>query len=118
MDHSEKVVCPPDAFIRATGQLWKLVVGGVVLPIPLALFAMRGLRQPPGAPLSDFLLMIGVALGGAIAIVLVLASVACPRCRRRLLRDVFSAPEGTAAITAFLARRTCPSCGYDPNQAG
>jgi hypothetical protein len=118
MTHPEKVVCPPDAFIRTTGQLWKLVVGGIVLPIPLALLAMRGLRQAPSESLSDFLLTIGVALGGAIAIVLVLASVACPRCRRRLLRDVFSAPDGAAAITAFLARRTCPSCGYDPSQAG
>ena len=114
MNHSDKVVCPPDAFVRATRQLWKLVVGGIVLPMALALLGMRGLRQSPGGSLSDFLLTIGVVLGGAIVIVLVLASVACPRCRRRLLGNVLAAPEGAAAITAFLARRTCPSCGYDP----
>ena len=118
MNHSDKVVCPPDAFIRVTGQLWKLVVGGIVLPIPLALLAMRGLRQASSGSLSDFMPTIGVLLGGAIVLVIVLASVACPRCRRRLLRDVFSAPDGNAAITAFLARRTCPSCGYDPSRTG
>lgn len=114
MTDSQKVVCPPDAFIRATGQLWKLVVGGIVLPIAVSLVALANLRQIQSVRLSD----LGLLVGGALAVVLVLASVACPRCRRRLLTDVFAAPDGNAAITGFLARRTCPSCGHDPRRAG
>ncbi len=114
MTDSQKVVCPPDAFVRATGQLWKLVVGGIVLPIAVSLVAVSSLRQIQSVRLSD----LGLLVGGAIAVVLVLASVACPRCRRRLLTDIFVAPHGNAAITGFLARRTCPSCGHDPNRAG
>jgi hypothetical protein len=114
MTDSQKVVCPPNAFIRATGQLWKLVVGGIVLPISVSLVALSGLRHIPSVRLSDLALLVG----GALAVVLVLASVACPRCRRRLLTDVFAAPDGNTAITGFLARQTCPSCGYDPSRSG
>jgi hypothetical protein len=117
MADSQKVVCPPDAFIRTTGQLWKLIVGGVVLPISVSLVGLWGFRQIGRGPLSDLLPSMGILVVGAIATVLVLASVSCPQCRRRLLGEVFSAPDGNAAITGFLARRTCPSCGYSPNQA-
>jgi hypothetical protein len=111
MTDSQKVVCPPDAFIRATGQLWKLILGGVVLPISLTIV---GLLTRPSE--SESFADLGWLVGGASAVVLLLASVACPRCRRRLLTDVFRAPDGNAAITRFLATRTCPSCGHDPQR--
>ena len=81
-----------------------------MLPIAVTLVAYGSLRHIQSVRLSD----LGLLVAGATATVLVLASVACPRCRRRLLTAVFSAPDGNAAITGFLARRTCPSCGHDP----
>lgn len=111
MTEAQKVVCPPDAFIRATGQLWKLVIGGVVLPISMTI---AGLVTRP-AQSASFAPLVWI-ISGAIAIVLLLASVSCPRCRRRLVTDVFRAPDGNAAITRFLATRTCPSCGHDPQR--
>jgi hypothetical protein len=112
---SDKVEIPPDAFVRRTKQLWKLVVGGLVLPLPVAWWGwecLRGIRLEQ--PATEAGVSIAILLAGAIAIVALLASVRCPRCHASLTVRVMRAPEGLDAITSFLKTRVCPSCGYDP----
>jgi hypothetical protein len=110
---TDRVSVPPDAFIRKTGQVWKLVVGTIVLPfsiVAVALVQMRRLDQPT----SELLPWLAVVLVGLALIVGLLASIACPSCKRRLFWQVFTDPNSNMAITTFLARRDCPNCGYTP----
>jgi hypothetical protein len=110
---NERVSVPPDAFIRKTGQVWKLVVGTIVLPfsiVAVALVQMRRLDQPT----SELLPWLAVVVVGLVLIVLLLASISCPGCKRRLFWRVFTDPDSNAAIATFLARRDCPNCGYTP----
>jgi hypothetical protein len=114
---SETVEIPTDGFLRKTGQLWKLVIGGVVLPIPLALLAYRSLRQiRPEQPTGEVALSIGVLLAGALVVVALFASVRCPRCKVRLIPQVFRAPEGTQAVVTLLKLYSCPTCGFEPRR--
>lgn len=101
-------------FLKRTNQLWKLVVGGIVA-IPLVLWGLRGMRHiRPDQPTSEFVLDIAVLIAGALVIVWLYASVRCPKCRVRLVKEVMKAPEGADAITSLLRRPSCPSCGYVP----
>jgi hypothetical protein len=112
---SDRVEVPQDAFLKRTGQLWKLVVGAVILPIPTALWGWWCLRSiRPDQPTSEAVSCIAVLAAGALIIVGLLASIRCPKCRVRLVKSVMQAPEGADAITSFLKRRSCPSCGYVP----
>ena len=110
---NDRVTVPPDAFIRKTGQVWKLVVGTIVLPfaiVAVALVQMRRLDQPT----SELLPWLGVVLVGLALIVGLLASIACPSCKHRLFWQVFTDPDSNTAIATFLARRDCPKCGHTP----
>src|SRR5262245_31600224 len=109
------VVVPSDGLLRRTGQLWKLVVGGIVVPVPLAIFGIVSLRRlDANQPAGEAAWSIGLLAAGAALIVVLLASVRCPRCRVRLVRQAFSDPEGAQAIPRLLTRYTCPACGFDP----
>ena len=112
---SDRVEIPKDAFLKKTGQLWKLVVGVLVLPLPTALWGWRCLRSiRPDQPTSEVVAGLAVLVAAALVIVGLLASVRCPKCRVRLVTRVLQAPEGADAITSFLSLRSCPSCGYAP----
>ena len=110
---TDRVTVPPNAFIRKTGQVWKLVVGTIVLPfvvVAIVLLQMRRLDRPTAELLPWF----GVVLVAIALIVGLLASIACPRCKQRLFWQVFTDPDSNAAITAFLSRRDCAKCGHTP----
>jgi predicted metal-binding protein len=112
---SERVEIPKDAFLKKTGQLWKLVVGVLVLPLPTALWGWRCLRSiRPDQPTSELVAGLAVLVAAALIIVGLLASVRCPKCGARLVKRLLQAPEGADAITSFLRLRSCPSCGYAP----
>lgn len=114
---ADRVEVPRDAFLRRTGQLWKLVVGALVLPLPTAVWGwwyLRSIRSDQ--PTSETVAGLGVLVVGALIIVSLLASVRCPKCRGRLVKRVMQAPEGADAITSFLKLRSCPSCGYAPEE--
>ena len=114
---SDRVEIPEDAFLRRTGQLWKLVVGAVVLPLPTAVWGWRYLRSiRSDQPTSEAVAGLAVLVAGALIIVVLLASVRCPKCRTRLVKRILHAPEGADAIAAFLRMRSCPSCGYTPER--
>jgi hypothetical protein len=109
----EYVEIPPDAVLRLSRQLWKLVMAGIVLPVPTALFAFRflhriGPEQTPG----EVRVGLSLLLASAAAIAWLLISVRCPNCRVRWMRRVFADPRGTRALTQFLNMRACPDCSY------
>jgi hypothetical protein len=108
-----------DSFFRTTRQLWKLIVGALVLPLPTALWGWWSLRQMrPDQPASEVSMHLGILVGAAITIGGLLASIHCPKCKARLMKRIMQAPEGLEAVPTFLRLRTCPSCGYDPTAAG
>ena len=112
---SDRVEIPKEAFLKRTGQFWKLVVGGLVLPLPTALWGWwcwRSIR--PDQSTSEIVGGLAVLVAGALIITSLLASVRCPKCRVRLVKRILQAPEGADAITSFLRLRSCPSCGYVP----
>jgi uncharacterized membrane protein YcjF (UPF0283 family) len=112
---SDKVEAPKDAFLRRTSQLWKLIVGALVLPLPTALWGWWCLWSiRADQPTSEAVGGLVVLVAGALIIVSLLASVRCPKCRVRLVGRILRAPEGVDAITSFLKVRSCPSCGYIP----
>jgi hypothetical protein len=114
---SDRVEVPADGFLRQTGQLWKLVLGGLVLPIPLALLAYWTLRQiRPDQPTVEAALSMGALLAGTLVMLALFASVRCPRCKVRLIPRVFRAPEGMQAMTVFLKLYSCPACGFEPRR--
>jgi DNA-directed RNA polymerase subunit RPC12/RpoP len=107
---------PADSFVRKTGQLWKLVLAGLVLPFPTALFGWWSIRQiRPDQPASEALAHIGILVVAAAVIVALLMSVRCPRCQVRLVAKVLRAQEGVDAITLFLKVAACPECGHKPS---
>ena len=112
---SDRVEIPKDAFLKRTGQLWKLVVAVLVLPLPTAVWGWGCLRSiRADQPTSEAVACLAVLVAGALIIVSLLASVRCPQCRVRLVKRILWAPEGAGAITSFLRQRSCPSCGYVP----
>lgn len=113
---NDRVVVPPDAFIRRTGQIWKLVVGTIVLPFLVVGVVLWRMQAGLDAPTSEMLPWLAGVLVAIALIFALLASVSCPQCKRRLLKQVFTDPDSNAAITSFLARRDCPSCAYTPTQ--
>jgi len=114
---SDRVEIPKDAFLKRTGQLWKLVVGTLVLPLPTVLWGWWCLRSiRPDQPTSEVVGGLAVLVAGALIIASLLASVRCPKCRARLVGRLLQAPEGADAITSFLRLRSCLSCGYVPEE--
>ena len=114
---SDRVEIPKDAFLRKTGQIWKLVAGAIVLPIPTVLWGWWFVnRIRPDQPTSELVGGLAVLIAGALIIVGLLASVRCPKCRVRLVGKLFQSPEGAEAITSFLKLRSCPACGYVPDE--
>jgi hypothetical protein len=86
---SPVVKIPTDSFVRKTGQLWKLVLAGLVLPFPTALFGWWSIRQiRPDQPASEALAHIGILVVAAAVILALLMSVRCPRCHVRLVAKV------------------------------
>ena len=115
---NDRVEIPPDAFLKVTGQLWKLVLAGLILPWPAVvigiwIFRALGSEQPIDAVPAA----IGVMAAIAAVIVLLLASVKCPQCSTRLVVRVFRDPDGLQALTAMLNSRACPQCGHHPQAA-
>lgn len=113
MRDDEHVEIPPDAILRTTRQLWKLVVAGLVLPFPTALLAFWFLRRL-GPDQSAAAMIAGIAVVSAAAglIAWLLWSVKCPRCGTRWVRRLFADPDGAGALTRFLKMRSCPECAY------
>ena len=64
---SDKVEVPKDAFLRRTSQLWKLIVGALVLPLPTALWGwwcLRSIRadQPTSEAVGGLVVLVAGAL--------------------------------------------------------
>ena len=107
----EYVDIGPDALLRTTGQLWKLVVAGIVLPFPtmvLTLWALRHLGEDP----TRTLLLLAIPAAASAASAALLFSVRCPGCRVGWVRRAFADPAGLVAVTRLLNMRACPACGY------
>jgi len=111
----DRVQIPPDAFIRTTRQLWKLLVAGLVLPWPAVAIGWWSFRHlGPEPPTLWSVGAVGAMAAIAAFIVMLLASVRCPACGVRLLQRAMRDPAGLNALTALLKDRTCPACGLDP----
>ncbi len=112
---SDRVEIPPDAFLRVTGQLWKLVVAALVLPWPAVFAGIWVFRRlGPDQSLDGIPAAIGAMVAIAALIVLLLASVKCPQCSTRLVLRVFRDPDGLQALTGMLNSRACPECRRRP----
>jgi hypothetical protein len=110
---ADRVECPPDAVIRSTGQLWKLVLSGIVLPFPLVALSLRFLRRiGPAQSTAEVVVSLGALVLGAMLIAGLLISVRCPGCGARWMRRVFGSSEGSLAIAELLNARQCPDCGF------
>lgn len=114
----DRVEIPPDAFLRVTGQLWKLVLAGLILPWPAVVTGIWIFRRLGSDQSIDAVpAAIGVIAAIAVAIVFLLSSVRCPQCSTRLVVRVFRDPDGLQALTAMLNTRACPQCGHRPQVA-
>jgi hypothetical protein len=113
VNDDERIQIPPDAILRTTGQLWKLVLAGLVLPLPTALLALWLLRRiGPDQSSMEAIVGTAVLVGTAGTIALLFWSVRCPGCGVRWVRRVFADPDSTGAITRFLKMRSCPACAF------
>jgi DNA-directed RNA polymerase subunit RPC12/RpoP len=110
----DRVEVPPDAFLRVTGQLWKLVVASLILPWPAVVTGIWIFRRLGSESIDGVPAAIGFMVAIAAVIVLLLASVKCPQCGTRLVLRVFRDPDGLQALTAMLNSRVCPQCGHRP----
>ena len=109
----DRVEIPPDALVRTTGQLWKLVVAGLVLPLPTALFALWLINRIDPRQSTVEVVVGGIALVTAAGIIaFLLWSIKCPGCSVRWVGRVFTEQGSTAALTRFLKMRACPKCGF------
>jgi hypothetical protein len=112
---NDRVEIPRDAFLRVTGQLWKLIVASLILPWPAVAAGIWAFRRlGPDQSLDGVLAAIGAMAAIAALIVLLLASVRCPQCGARLVARVIWDPDGLGALTALLNSRACPACGHTP----
>lgn len=103
-----------DAFLRTTRQMWKLVLGGVVLPGVGAPVGAWALLRVGGESDAAFAVSIAGLIVVTMLVAVLLGSIRCPRCRARLVVDAFRDPEGLGALTGLLQRRSCPRCAYEP----
>ncbi len=113
--NAERVEFSPDAFLRTTGQLWKVIIAALILPWPAVAIGFWEFRQL-GTDQSDMeaIAVIGAMCAIAAMIWTLLFSIRCPRCHTRLLVRVMRAPEGLDALTAFINSRQCIECGFKP----
>ena len=113
MRATEGVEIPADALLRTTGQLWKVVVAGLVLPFPTTLLGLWLIRRigpdQTWAELIAGMLALTVAAG---LVVLLLSSIKCPRCGMRWVRRIVAESDALSALTGFLQMRSCPECGF------
>ena len=115
---NERVEIPRDAFVRITGQMWKLVLGGLVLPWPAVVIGLWIFRRLGSEPSIDVVPAAIAAMAAIAAVIaLLLAAVKCPQCNTRLVFRVFSDPDGLQALTALLNAHACPQCGHVPRAA-
>jgi hypothetical protein len=114
----DRVEIPPDAFVRVTGQMWKLVLGGLVLPWPAIVIGVWFFRQLGSVEAIETLRPAIAAMALiAAAILFLFGSVKCPQCSTRLVVRVFKDPDGLNALTGLLNMRACPQCGHVPQTA-
>jgi predicted RNA-binding Zn-ribbon protein involved in translation (DUF1610 family) len=112
---NDRVEIPSDAFLRMTGQMWKLVVAALVLPWPAVLIGVWVFRRLGSEQSIDGVpTAIGVMAAIAAVIAILLASVRCPQCGTHLVMRAFRDPDGLQALTAMLNARACPQCGNRP----
>jgi len=98
--------------------MWKLVLGGLVLPWPSILIGAWIFRRLGSVESIDSVWPAIAALAAIAAlIVLLFASVKCPQCSVRLAFRVLKDPDGLNALTAMLNMRACPECGHVPHAA-
>lgn len=115
---TDRIEIPREAFLRVTGQLWKLAVAGLVLPWPAVMIGLWSFRRiGPDQPMNEFLMATAALASIAALMCLLLASVRCPNCSTRLVSDAFRHPDGLQAFTALLNARSCPRCGHHPASA-
>jgi hypothetical protein len=111
---ADRVEIPPDAFLRLTGQLWKLALA-VILPWPAVIVGYLGFRRiAEEQSFTELLVWIGVPAATLAVLVALLASVRCPQCGARLLRPVMRDSDGLGALTRLLKATACTDCAYDP----
>ena len=113
MNEDARFRVPRDAILRTTGQLWRIVVAGLILPAPTALLALWLIRRiGPDQSAAESILGTAVLVTVAGIIGLLLWSVRCPKCGVRWVGRVFGEPDSSAAITRFLSMQQCPACGF------
>ena len=104
---------PPDALVRTSGQLWKLVVGTIGIPLPAFLIGLRFLQRiGPDQSRSETVGTIGILFLAAASAGMLLWSVRCPSCRDPWVRRVMNEPDSLRAISRFLRMHTCPLCNH------
>ena len=109
----DRVEVPQDAILRTTGQLWKVVLAGLVLPFPTTLFGLWLIRRIGSDQTSaELVLGIGVLTSMVALIVFLLASIRCPRCGMRWVSRMAGEKDAISALTGFLQMRSCPACGF------
>ena len=108
-----RVEIPRDAILRTTGQLWKVVLAGLVLPFPTTLFGLWLIRRVgPDQTLAELIAGFAILLAAAGAVALSLWSIKCPRCGMRWVRRIVGESDAISALTGFLQMRSCPACGF------
>ena len=104
---------PPDALVRTSGQLWKLIVGTIAIPLPTLFLGLGFLgRIGPDQPRSEVVGSIGILFLAAASVGTLLSSVRCPSCRDPWVRRVMKEPDGLRAVSRFLRMRACPLCNH------
>ena len=113
--NAERVEFSRDAFLRTTGQLWKVIVAALILPWPTVAIGLWEVRQI-GSNQSDLeaIVALGTMCAIAATIWLLLFSVRGPQCHTRLLLKVMRTPEGLDALTALANSQQCIECGFTP----
>src|SRR4051794_19714711 len=99
MTPDDRVEIPPDAVLRTSGQFWKLILGGVVLPLPafvLGVVTFRRIRPEQSPQEAIGLLLAQIVLAACCAVLML--SVRCPHCRVQWVRRAFKDPVGMPAV--------------------
>jgi hypothetical protein len=110
---ANRVEIPPDALLRTTGQLWKVVGAGLVLPLPTTFLGLWLIRSiGPDQTFTELVLGITGLIAAAGLIVFLLWSITCPQCGMRWVRRIVADTDALSALTGFLQMRSCPACGF------
>ncbi len=108
------VAIPADAFLRATGQMWKLRLAPLV-PWPALVVGFRALRNiGAGQSTREYLADVAVIGATAAMLLILMASIRCPRCRVRLFGLALWSRERLDGLVALLNSTACTACGFVP----